>query len=309
MKIFVAGHRGLVGSALVRKISKSSHQWVGAESSVLDLRNLEAVATFLASEKPDAIILAAAKVGGIMANKSFPVDFLMNNLEIQSSVFRAAHAAGIPRLVFLGSSCIYPKHSSQPIRESSLLTGPLEETNRPYALAKIAGLEMVSSYRTQFGHDWIAAMPTNVYGPGDNYDLNSSHVLPGLLRKFHDAKVRGDSRVTLWGSGSPLREFIHSDDLASAILHLLENYHSSDHINVGTGVEVSIRELADIIKEVTAYDGDIIWDANFPDGTPRKLLDVSKLTNLGWKYSIGLRDGIESTYAAYLESLKGESNV
>ncbi|MFM1995363.1 MAG: hypothetical protein RLZZ610_880 [Actinomycetota bacterium] len=298
MRIYVAGHRGLVGSAIVRAIEpRSDHSWFGKTRSELDLLDRKAVFEFVSGEKPDAIIVAAAKVGGIHANNTYPVQFLSENLQIETNLMDAAHAAGIPRLLFLGSSCVYPKLAQQPIKEEYLLTGELEKTNEAYALAKISGLKLVQAYRTQYGHKWISAMPTNMYGPGDNFDLENSHVLPALIRKFHDAKTQGDSQVTLWGTGLPLREFLHSDDLASACLYLLENYNEDIAINVGTGKDISIKELADLIRGIVGFEGQIEWDSSKPDGTPRKLLDVSRITNLGWKAETELRDGLESTYA------------
>jgi GDP-L-fucose synthase len=300
VKIYVAGHRGLVGSAIVRAIEESgSHSWIGKTHPELDLLDRKAVFAYVASEKPEAIIIAAAKVGGIHANSAFPVQFLTENLQIETNLMDAAHAAGIPRLLFLGSSCVYPKLAQQPIKEEYLLTGELEKTNEAYALAKISGLKLVQAYRNQYGHKWISAMPTNMFGPGDNFDLENSHVLPALIRKFHDAKTRGHDKVTLWGSGSPLREFLHADDLASACLFLLENYDEEIAINVGTGKDISIKELAELIKGIVGFEGNIDWDSSKPDGTPRKLLDVSRITALGWKPTISLEEGIRSTYEWY----------
>jgi GDP-L-fucose synthase len=302
MKIYVAGHRGLVGSAIVGAIEASgNHSWRGKTRSELDLLDRRSVFDYVASEKPDAIVIAAAKVGGIHANNTFPVQFLTENLQIETNLMDAAHAAGTPRLLFLGSSCVYPKFAQQPIKEEYLLTGELEKTNEAYALAKISGLKLVQAYRNQYGHKWISAMPTNMYGPGDNFDLENSHVLPAQIRKFHDAKTRGDDKVTLWGSGSPLREFLHADDLASACLFLLENYDDEIAINVGTGKDISIKELAELIKGIVGFEGKIDWDSSKPDGTPRKLLDVSRITDLGWKPTISLEDGIRSTYEWYKE--------
>ena len=303
MKIYVAGHRGLVGSAIVRAIEKvDKHSWVGKTHAELDLLDRKAVFDYVASANPDAVVIAAAKVGGIHANNTYPVQFLSENLQIETNLMDAAHAAGIPRLLFLGSSCVYPKLAPQPIKEEYLLTGELETTNEAYALAKISGLKLVQAYRRQYGHKWISAMPTNMYGPGDNFDLENSHVLPALIRKFHDAKVRGDKSVTLWGSGSPLREFLHADDLASACLFLLENYDDEIAINVGTGTDISIRDLAELIKQIVGFEGEIQWDSSKPDGTPRKLLDASRLTKLGWKSSLGLEKGIAQTYKWFRES-------
>jgi GDP-L-fucose synthase len=302
MKIYVPGHRGLVGSAIVRAIEASgNHSWRGKTRSELDILDRRSVFDYVASEKPDAIVIAAAKVGGIHANNTFPVQFLTENLQIETNLMDAAHAAGTPCLLFLGSSCVYPKLAQQPIKEEYLLTGELEKTNEAYALAKISGLKLVQAYRRQYGHKWMSAMPTNMYGPRDNFDLENSHVLPALIRKFHDAKTRAEGKVTLWGSGSPLREFLHADDLASACVFLLENYDDEVAINVGTGKDISIKELAELIKEIVGFEGEIDWDSSKPDGTPRKLLDVSRITDLGWKPTISLEDGIRSTYEWYKE--------
>lgn len=301
MKIYVAGHRGLVGSAMVRAIEAvDSHSWIGQSRSELDLLNRSSVFEYVASAKPDAMVVAAAKVGGIQANSTYPVQFLSENLQIETNLMDAAHAAGIERVLFLGSSCVYPKFATQPIKEEYLLTGELEKTNEAYALSKIAGLKLVQAYREQYGHRWISAMPTNLYGPGDNFDLANSHVLPALLRKFHEAKTSGEKSVTVWGTGEPKREFLHSDDLASACLFLLENYDDEIPINVGTGVDVSIKGLADLVGEVVGFPGEIEWDASKPDGTPRKLLDTSRLTKLGWTPSISLEQGLKSTYEWFL---------
>jgi GDP-L-fucose synthase len=303
MKIYVAGHKGLVGSAIVRAIeSDGKHTWIGQTRSELDLLDRKAVFDYLAREKPDAVVIAAAKVGGIHANNSYPVEFLSENLQIETNLMDASHAAAIPRLLFLGSSCVYPKLSPQPIKEEYLLTGELEATNEAYALAKISGLKLIQAYRKQYGHKWISAMPTNMYGPGDNFDLENSHVLPALIRRFHDAKTSGSSSVSLWGTGSPQREFLHSDDLGRACLFLLENYDDDVAINVGFGQDISIKELAELIRTTVGYQGDVAWDSSKPDGTPRKLLDVSRITSLGWKPEIILEDGIHSTYSWFLEN-------
>lgn len=300
MKIFVAGHRGLVGSALVRAIeSNAKHTWIGQTREELNLLDRHAVFAFVAREKPDWVIIAAAKVGGIQANSSYPVEFLSENLQIETNLIDACHAADIERVLFLGSSCIYPKNSPQPIKEEDLLTGPLEPTNEAYALAKISGLKLIEAYRTQYGHDWISAMPTNLYGPGDNFDLENSHVLPAMLRKFFEAKLAGSDQVTLWGSGNPRREFLHADDLARACIHLLENYSGSFALNVGTGQDISIAELANMIAATTGFEGHITWDSQKPDGTPRKLLDISRISQTGWKPSIALSEGLSSTFAWY----------
>ncbi len=300
MRIYIAGHRGLVGSAIARAIEgNQKHSWIGRTRSELDLLDRNAVFKFVSSEKPDAIVIAAAKVGGIQANNSQPVEFLSENIQIETNLMDAAHAASIPRLLFLGSSCVYPKFAQQPIKEEYLLTGELEKTNEAYALAKISGLKLVQAYRKQYGHSWISAMPTNMYGPGDNFDLESSHVLPALIRKFDDAKALGAKTVSLWGSGTPRREFLHADDLGEACLFLLEQYDDDVAINVGVGEDVSINELAELVREVTGFKGNIEWDVTKPDGTPRKLLDVSKISALGWKANISLKDGISSTYEWY----------
>ncbi len=306
MRIFVAGHRGLVGSAIVRAVeAEGKHSWFGRTRSELDLLDRKAVFDFLGAEKPDAVIIAAAKVGGIHANNTYPVQFLTENLQIEANLMDAAHAAGIKKLLFLGSSCVYPKMAQQPIKEEYLLTGELEKTNEAYALAKISGLKLVQAYRNQYGHTWISAMPTNMYGPGDNFDLENSHVLPALIRKFDDAKSSGAASVKLWGSGTPRREFLHADDLGRACVYLLENYNDEVAINVGVGEDVSIKELAELIKETVGFTGTIEWDSSKPDGTPRKLLDVSRITALGWKAQISLEDGIRSTYEWYQANKKG----
>ena len=303
MKIFVAGHTGLVGSALVREISNSEeHSWVGRTRSELDLFDLDAIRSFLSEERPDAVIVAAARVGGIGANSTNPVEFLSENLKIELNMMEAAHAHGVTRLVFLGSSCIYPKFATQPIKEEALLTGGLEETNAPYSIAKIAGLKLVEAYRSQFGRDWISAMPCNLYGPGDNFDLQSGHVLPSLIRRFHEAKVSGATAVTLWGSGSPTREFLFADDAAKAILFLLGNYSEPTHVNIGSGDEISIRDLAQTVAQVVGYTGSTFWDHSRPDGTPRKLLDSSKIHKLGWQHSTSLLEGVRKTYDWYLKN-------
>ena len=300
LKIYIAGHRGLVGSAIWRNLEAKGHTGlVGWGSAELDLRDSASTMDVIVQEKPDVVIMAAAKVGGIIANSTHPVEFLNENIRIQTNVFEAAHAAKVPQLLFLGSSCIYPKFAEQPIKESSLLTGQLEESNNAYAIAKIAGVLQVQSYRKQYGHRWISAMPTNLYGPHDNFDLTSSHVLPALIRKFHEAKVAGSRSVTLWGSGTPLREFLHTDDLANACTYLLENYDDDAPINVGWGRDISIADLAVLIAQIIGFEGQIQWDSSKPDGTPRKLLDTTKINSLGWVPAISLQDGIESTYEWY----------
>jgi GDP-L-fucose synthase len=297
MKIYVAGHRGLVGSAIIRAIDEEcKHTWIGRTRNELDLLDRKAVFEFLAQEKPDAVVIAAGKVGGIHANDTYPVQFLTENLQIESNLMDGAHEAQIVGLLFLGSSCVYPKMAQKPIKEEYLLTGELEKTNEAYALAKISGLKLVQAYRKQYGHKWISAMPTNMYGPGDNFDLENSHVLPALIRKFHDAKTKGKASVTLWGTGSPMREFLHADDLGRACVYLLENYNDEIAINVGVGEDIAIKKLAELIKGIVGFQGDIVWDNTKPDGTPRKLLDVSRITALGWKPEISLEDGIRSTY-------------
>ena len=299
-RIWVAGHRGMVGGAVVRRLASEGCEVITAGREVVDLVNQKAVYDWMAATKPDAIVLAAAKVGGIHANATFPVDFLYENLMIEANILHAAHEADVERLLFLGSSCVYPKFADQPIQETSLLTGALEPTNEWYAIAKIAGLKLVQAYRKQHGRDWISAMPTNLYGPRDNYDLATSHVLPALLRKFHEAKERGDTEVVVWGTGTPLREFLHCDDLADALVFLLRNYSGNDHINVGSGAEVTIRELAETIAEVVGYDAALTWDTTKPDGTPRKLMDSSRLHALGWNNARDLKEGIAQTYADWI---------
>ena len=299
-RIYIAGHRGLVGSAIWRALEQRGFEdLVGFTSGEVDLTDRDAAHDALASARPDVVIDAAAHVGGILANSTHPVDFLHDNLRIQLNLFDAAHAADVDRLLFLGSSCIYPKFAPQPIAESSLLTGPLEPTNQAYAIAKISGVLAVQAFREQYGRRWISAMPTNLYGPGDNFDLQTSHVLPAMIRKFDDAKRTGDP-VTLWGTGSPRREFLHTDDVASAVVHVLGAYDEPEPINIGTGADVTIAGLAALIADVVGFTGEVVWDTSKPDGTPRKLLDVSRLRTLGWEPQVGLRDGIAATYAWYL---------
>jgi GDP-L-fucose synthase len=306
-KIFIAGHRGLVGSALVRKLQHDGFTGlVTRDRSELDLRNEAGVDRFFAEERPALVVFAAAKVGGIKANNDLPVEFLLDNLQIQNNVIRAAHEAGTRKLLFLGSSCIYPKQAPQPIPESALLTGPLEPTNEAYAIAKIAGIKLCQSYAREYGKNFISAMPTNLYGPNDNFDLLSSHVLPALLRKAHEAKKNGDRELVVWGSGKPRREFLHVDDLAAACVFLLEKYDSAEIINVGCSEDISIRELAELICDVVGFQGDLTWDTTKPDGTPRKLLDVSKLHELGWRHTIRLRDGIARTYEWFVQNAAPE---
>jgi GDP-L-fucose synthase len=296
-KIYIAGHNGMVGGAILSNLqSKGFSNFVLKCSKELDLRNCDAVKTFFENEKPEYVFLAAAKVGGIVANNKFRADFLYENLMIQSNVIHHSYLNSVTKLLFLGSSCIYPKFAPQPIKEEYLLTGELEPTNEPYAIAKIAGIKMCDAYRSQFGCNFISVMPTNLYGLNDNYDLENSHVLPAMLRKFHEAKISNASFVTLWGTGSPKREFLHADDMADACVFLMQNYNDSEIINIGTGTDLSIKELAQIIQKITNYTGDIFWDIDRPDGTPRKLLDVSKLTSLGWSYKIELEKGIKQVY-------------
>jgi len=300
-RIWVAGHRGMVGGAVVRRLADEGCEVITAGRDVVDLVDQAQVKAWMAKTKPDAIVLAAAKVGGIKANNDFPVDFLYQNLMIEANILNAAHENDVERVLFLGSSCIYPKLAPQPIPEDSLLTGPLEPTNEWYAIAKIAGIRLTQAYRQQHGRDWISAMPTNLYGPGDNYDLNSSHVLPALLRKFHEAKVSGAETVTVWGSGTPLREFMHCDDLADALVFLLKTYSGFEHVNVGSGVEVTIRQLAETIAKVVGYEADLVFDATKPDGTPRKLMDSSRLQAMGWNSCRKLEDGIQDAYRHFLK--------
>lgn len=298
-KIYVAGHKGMVGSAIVRKLEAEGYtNIITRTSSELDLRNQVAVREFFDSEKPEYVFLAAAKVGGILANNNYKADFLYDNLMIQNNVIHESYVSGVKKLVFLGSSCIYPKLAPQPLKEDYLLTGPLEETNDAYAIAKISGIRMCQAYRKQYGCNFISLMPTNLYGPNDNYDLKNSHVLPALLRKFHEAKVNCNSSVEVWGSGSPKREFLHSDDLANAIYFLFLNYHEDDIVNIGTGEDLSIKSLAELIQKIVGFEGDIVWDTSKPDGTPRKLMDVSRLHHLGWKHEINLEQGIRGVYEA-----------
>lgn len=296
-KIFVAGHRGLVGSALYRKLQANGYDNIITKTRrELDLLDQHAVADFFAIEQPEYVFLSAAKVGGIGANSAFPADFIYENLQLQNNVIHSAYQNNVKKLLFLGSSCIYPKHAPQPIKEEYLLTGELEPTNEPYAIAKIAGIKMCQAYNRQYGTNFISLMPTNLYGPNDNFDLETSHVLPALIRRFHEAKENSAPSVMLWGTGSPRREFLHVDDLADAALFLMQNYNDSQIVNVGTGEDVSIKELAELIQEITGYRGNIEWDTTQPDGTPRKLLDVSRLHDLGWKHTTGLKDGISTTY-------------
>jgi GDP-L-fucose synthase len=303
-KIFVAGHRGLAGSAIIRCLEREGFNNLSKrDRSELDLADEGAVRNFFVQEKPAVVVFAAAKVGGIKANNDFPVEFLLDNLRIQNNVIQAAHKFGVRKLLFLGSSCIYPKFAPQPIPETALLSGPLEPTNEAYAIAKIAGIKLCQAFSREYGGNFISAMPTNLYGPNDNFDLDTSHVLAALLRKAHEAKARKEPKLIVWGSGKPRREFLHVDDLASACLFLLEKYDSPEIINVGSGEDISIRDLAELICDVVGFDGEFAWDTTKPDGTPRKLLDITKLRNLGWQPAIPLRDGIAQTYDWFLKNV------
>jgi len=304
-KIYIAGHKGLVGSAILRLLKKEGYtNFVLRTHAELDLLDQKAVADFFQKEKPGYVFLAAARVGGIMANKTYPADFIYENLQVQNNVIHNAYIHKVKKLLFLGSSCIYPKMSPQPIKEEYLLTGALEQTNEAYAIAKIAGIRMAQSYNRQYGTNFISVMPTNLYGPNDNFDLESSHVLPALIRKFHNAKKEGRPDIELWGTGAAKREFLHVDDLAEAVVFLMKNYNDSEIINIGTGVDLSIKELAEIIKKIVRFEGEIRWDPTKPDGTPRKVLDISKINNLGWKHEIGLEEGIRLAYKWFLENFK-----
>ena len=304
-KIYVAGHRGLVGSAIVRNLeAKGYTNIIYRTHKELDLTNQADVQAFFKEEQPEYVILAAAKVGGIHANNTYPADFIYDNLMIQNNVIKAAHDYKVKKLLFLGSTCIYPKMAPQPIREEYLLTGALEETNEAYAVAKIAGLEMCKFFKRQYGDNFISCMPTNLYGPNDNFDLKSSHVLPALIRKFHEAKVNGSDTVEVWGTGTPLREFIYVDDMADACVFLMENYDGEQHVNIGTGEEVSIRQLAETVKEVVGFEGELVFNTDMPDGTPRKLTTVDKLHGLGWKHKVSLNEGIGLAYEWFLENYK-----
>jgi GDP-L-fucose synthase len=307
-KVYIAGHNGMVGSAIKRRLEKDGYKnFVIKSSKELDLRNQQAVEQFFSNEKPDYVFLAAAKVGGILANNTYRAEFLYDNLMIQNNVIHQSFVHKVKKLLFLGSSCIYPKHAPQPLKEEYLLTGLLETTNEPYAIAKIAGIKMCDAYRDQYGCNFISAMPTNLYGPNDNYDLKTSHVLPALIRKFIEAKERNESFVEVWGSGAPKREFLHVDDLADACLFLMENYNESGFINIGTGEDITIAELAKLIKVLVGYKGEIKWDDSKPDGTPRKLMDVNRIKDLGWKESINIKDGIKRTVEEYQNGRSEES--
>ncbi len=303
-KIYVAGHRGMVGSAIVRALQARGYDNIVTRTSrELDLRDQAAVRAFFETEKPAYVFLAAAKVGGIVANDSYPAEFIHDNLVIETNVIHAAHLTGVNKLLFLGSTCIYPKMAPQPLKEEYLLTGPLEPTNEWYAVAKIAGIKLCQAYRRQYGDDYISAMPTNLYGPGDNFDLEKSHVVPAMIRKMHEAKQRGDANVTLWGTGAPLREFLHVDDLADALCFLMESYTGESHVNVGVGKDITIRELAETIKDITGFQGELIFDTSKPDGTPRKLVDTGMINGMGWEAQIGLKDGLAQAYRWFLDNI------
>ena len=299
-KIYIAGHRGMVGSAIVRNLERKGYNnLVYRTSAELDLTNQNAVQQFFVAEQPEFVFVAAAKVGGIQANNTYRAQFLYENMMIQNNLIHQSYLSEVSKLLFLGSSCIYPKMAPQPLKEKYLLTGTLEPTNEPYAIAKIAGIKMCDAYRSEYGCNFISAMPTNLYGPNDNYDLHNSHVLPAMIRKFHEAKINGTSSVELWGTGAPMREFLHVDDLAEACVFLMEKYNEEGHINIGTGTDVSIRELAETVQKTTGYEGDIQWNTDKPDGTPRKLMDVGKINAMGWTAKIPLEDGIASVYKEY----------
>jgi GDP-L-fucose synthase len=299
-RIYIAGHRGMVGSAILRKLQQAGHdQFILRTSRELDLRDQAAVAAFFEQEKPEYVFLAAAKVGGILANNTYRGEFLYDNLMIQNNIIHASWQQGVKKLMFLGSSCIYPKLAPQPLKEDYLLTGPLEPTNEPYAIAKIAGIKLCDAYRSQYGCNFVSVMPTNLYGPNDNYDLNNSHVLPALILKFHEARLSGAPSVTLWGTGKPRREFLHVDDLAEACIYLMHNYHEEGLVNIGTGEDIEIGELARMVSRIVGYEGEIVHDLSKPDGTPRKLMDVSKLHGFGWTHAIDLESGIKSVYEEY----------
>lgn len=303
-KIYVAGHRGMVGSAIIRRLQKDGfNNIVTRTSAELDLRNQEATAAFFAEERPDYVFLAAAKVGGIVANNTFRAEFIYENMMIQSNVIHHAYVNNVKKLMFLGSSCIYPKLAPQPLKEEYLLTGLLEPTNEPYAIAKIAGIKMCDAYRAQYGCNFVSVMPTNLYGPNDNYDLKNSHVLPALLRKFHEAKKNNAEEVVVWGTGTPLREFLHADDMADACFYLMQHYNEEGLVNIGVGEDISIKDLALLVKKITGYEGKLVFDTTKPDGTPRKLMDVSKLHGFGWKARIALEEGIASVYADIKEAV------
>ncbi len=299
-RVWVAGHRGMVGGAVVRRLKGEDCEVIMAGRDVVDLKRQSEVEAFLKDARPDAVVMAAAKVGGILANSTYPADFLYDNLMIEANIVQASHEVGVEKFLFLGSSCIYPKYAAQPIVEDSLLTGALEETNEWYAIAKIAGIKLAQAYRTQHGDDYISAMPTNLYGPGDNFDLNSSHVMPAIIRKAHEAKLSGADTIIVWGTGTPRREFLHCDDCADALVFLLKNYSGHEHVNVGSGEDVTILELTEMVCKVVGYEGSIVHDLSKPDGTPRKLMSADKLRSMGWAPKIGLEDGIRETYQWFL---------
>jgi GDP-L-fucose synthase len=299
-KVWVAGYKGMVGSALVRRLQKESCEIITVDRSVVDLKRQVEVEEFMAATRPHAVIIAAAKVGGILANNTYPADFLYDNLVIEANIIHNAYIVGVEKLLFLGSSCIYPKFAEQPITEGSLLTGPLEPTNECYAIAKIAGIKLAQAYRKQHGCDFISAMPTNLYGPGDNFDLKSSHVMPALIRKAHEAKINGDKEITVWGTGTPRREFLHTDDCADGLVFLLKNYSGHEHVNMGSGSDIMISKLVDLVCSVVGFEGQVIYDRSKPDGTMRKLMDAKKLRTMGWSPVIELESGIRNAYAAFL---------
>ena len=300
-RIYIAGHRGLVGSAIMRKLQSLGYKnFVTRTSKELDLTDQSEVAEFFQQEKPDYVFLTAAKVGGILANNTYPAEFIYDNIMIQSNIIHNSYQNGVKKLLFLGSSCIYPKFAPQPMKEEHLLTGELEPTNEPYAIAKITGIKMTQAYNRQYGTNYISVMPTNLYGPNDNFNLETSHVLPAMIRKFHEAKVKNSPEVILWGTGSPKREFLHVDDLADAVVFLMNNYDAQGIVNIGTGEDLTIKDLAEMIKDITGYQGKITWDSTKPDGTPRKLLDISRLKQAGWTYNIPLKEGICNTYKWYI---------
>jgi len=307
-RVWVAGHRGMVGAALVRRLAREDCQIVTADRTDLDLTRQANVEAWMVEHRPQAVFVAAAKVGGILANDIYPAEFLYRNLLIEANIIDAAWRNGVEKLLFLGSSCIYPKHAAQPITEDALLTGPLEPTNEWYAIAKIAGIKLCQAYRKQYGCDFISAMPTNLYGLGDNYDLASSHVIPALIRKAHEAKLRGDGKMTIWGTGTPKREFLHADDCADALVHLMNVYSESKHVNIGSGTEVTILELARLVCDVVGFEGKIACDASKPDGTPRKLMSSEKLQALGWRSRIGLTEGLRTAYDAFLSEKSGSGS-
>ena len=303
-KIYVAGHRGLVGSAIVRSLKRAGYDnIIGRTHAELDLTDQAAVRAFFEEERPDVVVLAAAKVGGINANQTKPAEFAYENMQIQCNVIKCCHDYKVKKLLFLGSTCIYPKMAPQPIPESALLTGPLETTNEAYAIAKISGLEMCKFFKMQYGDDFISCMPTNLYGPYDNYELSGSHVMPAMIRKFHEAKVNSAPSVELWGTGTPLREFLYSDDMADACVYLLEHYDGLEHVNIGTGKEVTIKQLAELVKKTVGYEGEIVWNSDMPDGTPRKLTDVSKLHSLGFMHKVELEEGVKLAYDWFKENI------